>query len=169
MGGAFEYPCRFSCFHPRGLFRTSIDACVQIHEKKKYNKQGDVLCFVAGQDDVLQITRELHDYARRLSDERKKLIILPLNANLKFIDQVKVFQKTPPNTRKIIVATTIAETSITIPGTLFLFFCVALRFCVRLGIVYVIECGYIRRLCNELVECVRAKSIAFIRSLSTKR
>lgn len=105
--------------------KACVDACIQIHENEKYNEQGDVLCFVAGQDDVLQITRDLHDYARRLNDEqqhlkrkdeRKKLIILPLYANLKFIDQMKVFEKTPPNTRKIIVATNIAETSITIPG-----------------------------------------------------
>ena len=34
-------------------------------------------------------------------DGRKKLIIIPLYANLKFIDQLKVFEKTPPNTRKI--------------------------------------------------------------------
>ena len=105
--------------------KACVDACIQIHEKEKYNEQGDVLCFVAGQDDVMQITRDLHDYARRLTDEqqhlkrkdeRKKLIILPLYANLKFIDQMKVFEKTPPNTRKIIIATNIAETSITIPG-----------------------------------------------------
>lgn len=105
--------------------KACVDACIQIHENEKYNEQGDVLCFISGQDDVLQITRDLHEYARRLNDEqqhlkrkdeRKKLIILPLYANLKFIDQMKVFEKTPPNTRKIIVATNIAETSITIPG-----------------------------------------------------
>ena len=105
--------------------KACVDACIQIHENEKYNEQGDVLCFVSGQDDVLQITRDLHEYARRLNDEqqhlkrkdeRKKLIILPLYANLKFIDQMKVFEKTPVNTRKIIVATNIAETSITIPG-----------------------------------------------------
>lgn len=105
--------------------KACVDACIQIHENEKYNEQGDVLCFISGQDDVLQITRELNEYARRLNDEqqhlkrkneRKKLIILPLYANLKFIDQMKVFEKTPPNTRKIIVATNIAETSITIPG-----------------------------------------------------
>jgi ATP-dependent RNA helicase DDX35 len=105
--------------------KACVDACIQIHENEKYNEQGDVLCFVSGQDDVLQITRDLHDYARRLNDEqqhlkrkdeRKKLIILPLYASLKFIDQMKVFEKTPTNTRKIIVATNIAETSITIPG-----------------------------------------------------
>ncbi|CAF0716373.1 unnamed protein product [Adineta steineri] len=132
--------------YPVEIFHTSepvpdyrkacADACIQIHENEKYNEQGDILCFISGQDDVLQITRELHEYARRLTDEqqhlkrkdeRKKLIILPLYANLKFIDQMKVFEKTPPNTRKIIVATNIAETSITIPG-----------------IVYVIDCGYVR-------------------------
>jgi ATP-dependent RNA helicase DDX35 len=114
--------------------KACVDSCIQIHENEKYNEQGDVLCFVSGQDDVLQITRDLHEYARRLNDEqqhlkrkdeRKKLIILPLYANLKFIDQMKVFEKTPPNTRKIIVATNIAETSITIPGrykNLLLFF-----------------------------------------------
>jgi ATP-dependent RNA helicase DDX35 len=105
--------------------KACVDACIQIHENEKYNEQGDVLCFVSGQDDVLTITRDLHEYARRLNDEqlhlkrkdeRKKLIILPLYANLKFIDQMKVFEKTPANTRKIIVATNIAETSITIPG-----------------------------------------------------
>jgi ATP-dependent RNA helicase DDX35 len=121
--------------YPVEIFHTSesvpeyrkacVDACIQIHENEKYNEQGDVLCFVSGQDDVLTITRDLHEYARRLTDEqqhlkrkdeRKKLIILPLYANLKFIDQMKVFEKTPANTRKIIVATNIAETSITIPG-----------------------------------------------------
>jgi len=105
--------------------KSCVDACIQIHENEKYNEQGDILCFISGQDDVLQITRDLHEYARRLNDEqqhlkrkdeRKKLIILPLYANLKFIDQMKVFEKTPGNTRKIIVATNIAETSITIPG-----------------------------------------------------
>ena len=133
--------------------KACVDGCIQIHEKEKYNDQGDVLCFVAGQDDVLQITRELHDYARRLNDEqqhlkrkdeRKKLIILPLHANLKFIDQMKVFEKTPPNTRKIIVATNIAETSITIPGKEFFLFIFLLLMIVPLGIVYVIDCGHVR-------------------------
>jgi hypothetical protein len=38
---------------------------------KKYNeKKGDVPYFISGQDDILQITRDLHDYARRLNDEK---------------------------------------------------------------------------------------------------
>ncbi|CAF1289399.1 unnamed protein product [Rotaria magnacalcarata] len=116
--------------------KACVDTCIQIHENEKYNEQGDILCFISGQDDVVRIIRDLHDYARRLNDEqqhlkrkdeRKKLIILPLYASLKFLDQMKVFEKTPINTRKIIVATNIAETSLTIPN-----------------IVYVIDCGYVR-------------------------
>lgn len=107
--------------------KACVDTCIQIHENEKYNEHGDVLCFVSGQDDVLRIVRDLQDYARRLNDEqqhlkrkdeRKKLIILPLYANLKFLDQMRVFEKTPANTRKIIVATNIAETSLTIPSKL---------------------------------------------------
>jgi len=37
-------------------------------------------------------------------------------ASLPAYQQQKVFQKTPPNTRKVVLATNIAETSITIPG-----------------------------------------------------
>ncbi len=43
-------------------------------------------------------------------------------ATLKFINQMKVFKKTPPNTRKIIVATNTAKMSITISGKIKIFF-----------------------------------------------
>lgn len=57
----------------------------------------------------------------------KKLWILPLYGSLSTNDQLKVFQRTPNSTRKIIVATNIAETSLTING-----------------IVHVIDCGFMK-------------------------
>lgn len=44
------------------------------------------------------------------------MLICPLYAKLPPAQQQQVFQKTPPNTRKFILATNVAETSITIPG-----------------------------------------------------
>lgn len=45
--------------------------------------------------------------------------VLPLYANLPPEAQIRIFGKKKPNTRRIIVATNIAETSITIPGVVF--------------------------------------------------
>lgn len=43
--------------------------------------------------------------------------VLPLYANLPRAAQAQVFQAVPPGTRLIVVATNVAETSLTIPGT----------------------------------------------------
>ena len=45
--------------------------------------------------------------------------ILPLYANLPAEQQVRVFQSVPADTRKVVIATNIAETSVTIPGIRF--------------------------------------------------
>lgn len=47
------------------------------------------------------------------------VVIYPLFASLPLEQQHRVFEPTPPNTRKIIVATNIAETSLTIDGIVF--------------------------------------------------
>ncbi|CAC9538856.1 ATP-dependent RNA helicase-like protein [Leishmania infantum JPCM5] len=54
-----------------------------------------------------------------------EVVVLPLYGSLSLQEQQKVFATYPPNTRKIVVATNIAETSVTIDG-----------------IVYVVDCGY---------------------------
>lgn len=40
----------------------------------------------------------------------------PIYANLPSEQQAKIFEKTPPNARKVVLATNIAETSLTIEG-----------------------------------------------------
>jgi len=48
-----------------------------------------------------------------------ELFALPMYGSLPARDQLKVFQSTPKGSRKIVVATNIAETSITIKGIVF--------------------------------------------------
>lgn len=52
-----------------------------------------------------------------------KVQILPLYSLLPTREQMKVFEPAPEGTRQIILATNVAETSLTIPGTKFVFDC----------------------------------------------
>lgn len=52
-----------------------------------------------------------------------KMQILPLYSLLPTREQLKVFEPAPEGTRQIILATNVAETSLTIPGTRFVFDC----------------------------------------------
>lgn len=47
------------------------------------------------------------------------LLVLPLHANLTTAEQTLVFRPTPSGKRKIVVATNVAETSITIDGIVY--------------------------------------------------
>lgn len=54
--------------------------------------------------------------ARRLGSRIPELIICPIYANLPSEQQAKIFEKTPKQARKVVLATNIAETSLTIDG-----------------------------------------------------
>lgn len=80
---------------------------------------GDILCFFSGE-------REIRDAADVLSDAAfRNIEILPLFGRLSAAEQHRVFSTGPK--RRIILATNIAETSLTVPG-----------------IRYVIDTGYAR-------------------------
>lgn len=48
-----------------------------------------------------------------------KLLVLPMYGSLPNTEQLKVFRSTPRGLRKVVVATNIAETSVTIPGIVY--------------------------------------------------
>ena len=56
---------------------------------------------------------------RKLGNQIKELIILPIYANLPSDMQAKIFEPTPPGARKVILATNIAETSLTIDNIIY--------------------------------------------------
>ncbi|CAD5121285.1 unnamed protein product [Dimorphilus gyrociliatus] len=91
---------------------------------------GDILVFLTGMEEVQHVVRELIEKARAMlkkSDIKLKMKIVPLYAGLPGADQFKVFERTPKGMRKVVIATNIAETSVTID-----------RIC------YIIDCGFVK-------------------------
>lgn len=58
----------------------------------------------------------IQEKTKALGSKIKELIPLPIYANLPSDMQAKIFDPTPPNARKVVLATNIAETSVTIDG-----------------------------------------------------
>ena len=54
--------------------------------------------------------------AKHLGSRIPELVICPIFANLPSDQQAKIFAKTPKGARKVVLATNIAETSLTIDG-----------------------------------------------------
>ncbi|GAC95461.1 pre-mRNA splicing factor [Pseudozyma hubeiensis SY62] len=106
----------------------ALRTVLQIHVSRP---PGDILVFMTGQEEIDTLARSLELYSSELpawaEAEGKQLpmavMIAPLYAALGPSASAKVFGPTPPRTRKIVLATNIAETSITIPGIVFVVDC----------------------------------------------
>ncbi|ETS80107.1 hypothetical protein PFICI_07636 [Pestalotiopsis fici W106-1] len=85
------------------LVETAKAIDTQLHQT---GKQGGILIFLPGVAEINRTVRELQAVS--------SLHVLPLHASLDTRDQKKVFAKPPPGKRKVVVATNVAETSITI-------------------------------------------------------
>ncbi|KAG5221105.1 ATP-dependent RNA helicase [Salix suchowensis] len=69
-----------------------------------------------GQDDIESLEKSIRLYANQLPHKSMEVVICPMYAAQAAGQNSKVFNVAPPNTRKCILATNIAETSITVPG-----------------------------------------------------
>ncbi|RDA94201.1 hypothetical protein CP533_6539 [Ophiocordyceps camponoti-saundersi (nom. inval.)] len=85
---------------------------------------GDILVFMTGQEDI-EITCELVQKRLDALNDPPKLSILPIYSQMPADLQAKIFDRADPGVRKCIVATNIAETSLTVDG-----------------IKYVVDAGY---------------------------
>ncbi|KAJ4472706.1 P-loop containing nucleoside triphosphate hydrolase protein [Lentinula lateritia] len=109
--------------HPVKIYHSSqgqidyVDAAMrtfyQIHTDYP---PGDVLIFLPGQEDIESLERTIEMYAKQLPQDSLSVLICPMYAAQAAGQNSKVFLPAPPKTRKCILATNIAETSITIPG-----------------------------------------------------
>ncbi|XP_045516306.1 pre-mRNA-splicing factor ATP-dependent RNA helicase PRP16 isoform X1 [Pieris brassicae] len=99
----------------------AVKQALQIHLQPD---EGDILIFMPGQEDI-EVTCEVLTERLGDLDAAPPLTVLPIYSQLPADLQAKIFQRAPPGQRKCIVATNIAETSLTVDG-----------------IMYVIDCGY---------------------------
>ena len=99
----------------------SLRTILQIHHSEPC--PGDILVFLTGQEVVESLEALLKEHIPGLSSAVPKIIVLPLFAALPQAAQQRVFAPTPRNTRKVILATNIAETSVTVSGVRFVIDC----------------------------------------------
>ncbi|MBU0970957.1 MAG: ATP-dependent helicase HrpB [Proteobacteria bacterium] len=96
-------------------YRRIRTACLSAVEKALTEESGDILVFLPG-------VREIRDLARKLESRiplkqtGPKISILPLYGNLSRSEQAAAICPSPAGCRKIVLATSIAETSLTIEG-----------------------------------------------------
>lgn len=76
---------------------------------------GDILVFLPGEREIRETAEALRKHAfGRVSAAMRHVEILPLYARLSFAEQQRVFR--PAAARRIVLATNVAETSLTVPG-----------------------------------------------------
>ncbi|KAG9000108.1 DEAH-box ATP-dependent RNA helicase prp22 [Tulasnella sp. JGI-2019a] len=91
----------------------SLITIMQIHLSEP---PGDILLFLTGQEEIDTACEILYERMKALGPQVPQLLILPVYSALPSEMQSKIFDPAPPGCRKVVLATNIAETSITIDG-----------------------------------------------------
>jgi len=107
-------------FYTRAPEADYLDAAIvtvlQIHVTQP---PGDILVFLTGQEEVDTAAELLTLRTKGLGTKIKELIIARIYSTLPSDLQAKIFEPTPLGARKVVLATNIAETSLTIDGIVY--------------------------------------------------
>ncbi|KAG2686729.1 hypothetical protein I3760_09G021100 [Carya illinoinensis] len=88
----------------------------------RHEGDGAILVFLMGWDDISKLLDKVK--GNSFLGDPSKFLVLPLHGSMPTLNQREIFDRPPPNKRKIVLATNIAESSITIDD-----------------VVHVIDCG----------------------------
>jgi ATP-dependent RNA helicase DHX8/PRP22 len=91
----------------------SLITVMQIHLTEP---PGDILVFLTGQEEIDTACQILSERMKALGDDAPQLIILPVYSAQPSELQSRIFDQAPEGSRKCIIATNIAEASLTIDG-----------------------------------------------------
>lgn len=104
----------------------SVVTVLQIHVTQPL--PGDILVFFTGQNEIESAMQSLLERTREFGKQISELIVCPIYSALSAEEQARVFFPTPLGARKVVLATNIAETSLTIEG-----------------VRYVVDCGFCKQ------------------------
>jgi len=122
-----QYPVttRYSAAPEQDYVQAAVRACLALHAAEPL--PGDILCFLTGQEEIEVAERLLTGAAQAAKTMHKAqqregggpfshLKVCVLFAAMAAAQQMDAFRPAPPGTRKVILSTNVAETSVTIPG-----------------------------------------------------
>ncbi|KPW42063.1 hypothetical protein ALP45_200067 [Pseudomonas coronafaciens pv. atropurpurea] len=90
-----------------------VSACIDVLEEQ----MGSVLVFLPGQAEIRRVHRDLEDWLSKQSpDYASRILLCPLYGELSLSEQRTAIEPAPSGKRKVVLATNLAETSITIEG-----------------------------------------------------
>ena len=85
-----------------------------LHSRQTLSQLGAILIFLPGQAEIMRLIRSCAKSRYLEQSDVGKLLLLPLYGALSSDDQRRIFARPPPGVRKLIFATNIAETSVTV-------------------------------------------------------
>ena len=95
--------------------KSAADIVLQFHLSEETEH---ILVFLTGQEEIercCSLIRAALEELGLAAPQERSLLVLPLYAALSSCVQRLVFKRVPDNVRKVVVATNIAETSVTVP------------------------------------------------------
>lgn len=119
----------------RDLYDGIVDAVDEL--AREFTSGGDVLVFLPGEREIREAAEQLRKHHPAHTE------ILPLFARLSPAEQERIFK--PSNARRIVLATNVAETSLTVPG---------IRFVVDAGLARVKRYSYRQKVEQLQIEAI---------------
>lgn len=115
-GRTFPVDVAYTAAPVRDYVAAAVDAVWALHIAEP---AGDILVFLTGRDDIDATLQALADRQAQAPPGGLRLHLLPLYASLALDEQRAALAPAPRGTRKVVVATNVAETSVTIDGVRF--------------------------------------------------
>eukprot|EP00823_Brevimastigomonas_motovehiculus_P006334 TRINITY_DN5223_c0_g1_i1.p1 TRINITY_DN5223_c0_g1~~TRINITY_DN5223_c0_g1_i1.p1 ORF type:complete len:765 (-),score=184.00 TRINITY_DN5223_c0_g1_i1:110-2404(-) len=112
-GRTFKVEMMYSKAPVEDYLDAAVKQALAIHLS---HPEGDILIFMTGQEDIEATCSVMAERIEKIGKEIPPLAILPIYSQLPADLQAKIFEKAPEGVRKCIVATNIAETSLTVDG-----------------------------------------------------